>query len=250
MRYDDGASQLVRPTNDGWSFDLDAMMAAGKAHRDAYATAPPWPHVVLDGVLGDERSLKIARAFPRASHPGWKRRDYAEQSGRMGQLQRTAFDGVASEVRWLLAELNGMGFIGFLNALTDRRDLIPDPAFTGAGLMATVAGGHLGVHVDFNRDSARHLDRVISILYYAPTTWDRAWGCELELWDRTRARCVTRIAPLRDRLVVLAYGEDHWHGHPTPLACPDTEMRAVVAAHYYAARAQPGDDDNAHGAVW
>ena len=250
MRYDDSVSELVRATSDGWSFDLDAMIAAGKAHRHAYATAQPWPYVILDGVLGDVRSSTIARAYPPASHPGWKRRDYAEQSGRMGQLQRTAYDGVASEVRWMLAELNGMGFIGFLGALTDRRDLIPDPAFTGAGLMATVPGGHLGVHVDFNRDSARHLDRVVSILYYVPTTWDPAWGGELELWDRTRSRCVTCIAPLRDRLVVLAYGEDHWHGHPTPLACPDTEMRAVVAAHYYAARAQPGDDDNAHGAVW
>ena len=168
----------------------------------------------------------------------------------MGQLQRTAFDGVASHVRWLLAELNGMAFIDFLGALTNRRDLIPDPAFTGAGLLATVPGGHLGVHVDFNRDSARHLDRAVSVLYYAPVDWDTAWGGELELWDRSRSSCIARIAPLRDRLVVLAYGEDHWHGHPIPLASPEGTMRAVVAAHYYAARAQPTDDDSAHGAIW
>jgi len=226
------------------------MIALGRAHRSAFAAAAPFPHVVIDGFLGGDHASAIARAFPPSSHPGWKRRDYAEQAGRLGQLQRTGFEGVDGALRSLLAELNGMAFLDFLGALTDRRDLITDPHFTGAGPLATLRGGHLAVHVDFNRDSARHLDRVLSILYYAPPSWERAWGGELELWDRTRTACVTRIAPLPDRLVVMAFGEDHWHGHPSPLRCPDEAMRAVVAAHYYAARAQPSDDDGAHGAIW
>ena len=116
--------------------------------------------------------------------------------------------------------------------------------------MATVPGGHLAVHIDFNRDSARHLRRVLSVLYYVPATWDAAWGGELELWDRARTRCETRIAPLRDRLVVMAYGEDHWHGHPEPLRCPEGHLRAVVAAHYYAATPDADGDAAAHGAIW
>jgi Rps23 Pro-64 3,4-dihydroxylase Tpa1-like proline 4-hydroxylase len=233
-----------------WTFDRDALVAAGRSHQAAYAAAHPYPHVVIDGLLGDARSAAIARVFPPAAHAGWKRRDYAEQSARLGQLQRTGFDDVAPELRWLLAELNGLAFVEFLAALTGRRDLIPDPQFTGAGLLATLPSGHLGVHVDFNRDSARHLDRALSVLYYVPVTWDEAWGGELELWDRARTACEVRIAPIRDRLVVMAFGEDHWHGHPSPLRCPDGHMRAVVAAHYYAARSQPGDDDAAHGAIW
>jgi Rps23 Pro-64 3,4-dihydroxylase Tpa1-like proline 4-hydroxylase len=233
-----------------WTFDRDALVAAGRSHQAAYAAAHPYPHVVIDGLLGDARSAAIARVFPPAAHASWKRRDYAEQSARLGQLQRTGFDDVAPELRWLLAELNGLAFVEFLAALTGRRDLIPDPQFTGAGLLATLPSGHLGVHVDFNRDSARHLDRALSVLYYVPVTWDEAWGGELELWDRARTGCEVRIAPIRDRLVVMAFGEDHWHGHPSPLRCPDGHMRAVVAAHYYAARSQPGDDDAAHGAIW
>ena len=85
---------------------------------------------------------------------------------------------------------------------------------------------------------------------HAVTAWDEAWGGELELWDRARTRCEVRISPVRDRLVVMAHGEDTWHGHPQPLACPEGRMRAVVAAYFYAARAAPGDDDHAHGAVW
>ena len=230
--------------------DGAALTALGRAHRESFATAAPYPHVVVDGLLGDARSAEVAAAFPAPDHPGWKRRDYPEQTARLGQLARTGFADVAPALRWLLAELTGMAFLDFLGALTGRRDLIADPHFTGAGPIATLPGGHLGVHTDFNRDSTRHLDRVLSALYYVPRTWNEAWGGELELWDRAHTRCEVRIAPVRDRLVVMAYGDDHWHGHPTPLACPDGHWRAVVTAHYFAARASPTDEAGAHGAIW
>ncbi|MCA9675113.1 MAG: 2OG-Fe(II) oxygenase, partial [Myxococcales bacterium] len=198
----------------------------------------------------DACSAALARAFPPPSHPRWKRRDHVEQRARLGQLQRAGFEDVAIELRWLLAELTGLAFLDFLGAVTGRRDLIADPHFTGAGPLATLPGGHLALHADFNRDSARHLDRVVTALYYLPTTWDDAWGGALELWDRARTRREVAIAPRRDRLVVMAHGDDHWHGHPTPLACPAGHVRQVVAAYYYAARAVPGDDDGAHGAIW
>lgn len=244
------ANVRPHPAHDGWSFDRTALVALGRAHAAVYATASPWPHVVIDGLLGPARAQPIADAFPSPTHPTWKRRDYAEQAGRLGQLQRTAFEDVAPALLTLLGELNGMAFLDFLAALTGRRDLIPDPHFTGAGPMATLPGGHLAIHADFNRDSARHLDRVLTVLYYAPRTWDESWGGELELWNRANTERERAIAPLLDRLVVLAYGEDHWHGHPSPLRCPEGHWRAVVTATYYAARSQPGDDDDAHGAIW
>jgi len=245
-------SALVRsqPALEPWSFDRAALVELGRAHHRGYLDAQPYPHVVVDGLLGEARSAAIARAFPAPSHPGWKRRDYAEQAGRLGQLQRTGFADVAPELRWLLAELTGMAFLDFLGALTGRRDLIADPHYTGAGPLVTLPGGHLALHADFNRDSTRHLDRVVTALYYLPLAWDEAWGGELELWDRARTRCEVRIAPRRDRLVVMAYGEDHWHGHPAPLRCPDGHARVVIAAHYYAARPSPEDDGRAHGAIW
>jgi Rps23 Pro-64 3,4-dihydroxylase Tpa1-like proline 4-hydroxylase len=245
-------SAVVRshPAFAPWSFDRAALVALGRDHHAAYRAARPYPHVVIDGLLGDERSLSLARAFPPPSHPHWKRRDHAEQRARLGQLQRGNFEDVAIELRWLLAELQAMAFLDFLAALTGRKDLIADPHFIGSGPMATLPGGHLALHADFNRDSARHLDRTVTALYYLPTEWDEAWGGHLELWNADRTACEARIAPLRDRLVVMAHGDDHWHGHPAPLACPDGHFRAVVAAYYYAARATPGDDDAAHGALW
>jgi hypothetical protein len=250
--YDVAVTALVpcHPAGDAFWLDRDALIALGKAHRAAYAAARPFPHVVLDGLLGEARSRSLARAFPSPAHPGWKRRDYPEQAARLGQLQRTGFAGVAGEVRALLGELTGMAFLDFLAALTGREDLIADPHYRGAGLLATLPGGKLALHADFNRDGARHVDRVATALYYLPVEWDDAWGGELELWDAARTRCEVQLAPRRDRLVIMAYGDDHWHGHPSPVRCPPPHVRAVVAAHYYAARPDAAAAAAAHGAIW
>jgi hypothetical protein len=229
--------------------DRKALRSLGLARRDAYRAASPYPHVVIDGFLGDAIARPLAATFPHADHPGWMRRDHREQAARLGQLQRTGFEGVDARLRHLLAELTGMAFLDFLEALTGIEGLIADPHFRGSGLSLTLPGGHLALHADFNRDRVRHLARRVTVLYYLCEDWQPAWGGALELWDEARTRCEASHLPLLDRLVVMAHGDAFWHGHPSPLACPEGRSRNAVSAYYYTAAPSP-DDDSAHGAIW
>lgn len=227
--------------------DRRALEALGKRAREEYLAASPFPHAVFDAFLDPELARALAAEFPPPTHPGWKRRDHAEQAARLGRLERTGFADVAPVVRHVLAELCGMAFLDLLGALTGIPGLVADPHFTGAGPSLTLPGGHLAVHVDFNRDRRRHLARAVTAILYVGDTWDPAWGGDLELWARDRTRCARTIAPLPNRLAVLAHGEDHWHGHPAPLACPEGRYRASIASYYYVAG---GADEDAHSAVW
>lgn len=229
--------------------DRKALVARGKASRPAYAAARPYPHAVFDGFLGEERARALAASFPGPSHPGWIRKDYQEQSARLGQLQRQGFEGVDPEVRLFLGELLGMAFLDFLEALTGVTGLIADPHFRGAGLSLTLPGGHLGLHADFNRDRGRHLSRRLTALYYLCPDWDPAWGGALELWDEHKTACVVSHPPLLDRLIVMDHGDAYFHGHPAPLACPEGRYRAAIGSYYYVADPSPKDDE-AHGAIW
>lgn len=230
--------------------DRKRLTELGRARAAAYRDARPYPHAVFDGFVGEPIARALAGRFPEPSHPGWLRRDYAEQSARLGQLQRKGFEGVDPLVRHLLAEMNGMAFIDFLESVTGVSGLIPDPHFRGAGLSATLPGGHLALHADFNRDRTRHLERTVTVLYYLCPDWQPEWGGALELWDEGRTRCEAQYLPVLDRLIVMAHGDTFWHGHPAPLACPGGRFRASVAAYYYVARAVPGEDEDAHGAIW
>jgi Rps23 Pro-64 3,4-dihydroxylase Tpa1-like proline 4-hydroxylase len=235
----------------GPSFFLSrmALRSLALAHRDAYGAARPYPHAVIDGFLGERLASGLAEVFPGATEAHWKRRDHPEQAARLGQLQRKAFEDVHGALRHLLSEFSSMPFLDFLETLTGVQGLIADPHFRGAGLHLTLRGGHLALHADFNRDRFRALLRRITVLYYLNPGWEPAWGGDLELWNASLSRCETRIAPLLDRLVVMAHGEDHWHGHPAPLECPEGRGRAALAAYFYTAEASP-DAPEAHSAIW
>jgi len=232
-----------------WFLDRTSLKALGLAHREAYRRARPFPHAVFDGFLGEPRALALAQRFPGPEHRGWMRRDYREQSARMGQLQRTGFEGVEPALRHLLAELCGMAFLDFLGALSGMEGLIADPHFRGAGPSLTLPGGHLALHADFNRDRTRHLERKLTVIYYLGREWQPEWGGALELWDEGRTACEASHLPVLDRLIVMDHGDTYWHGHPHPLACPQGHFRASVAAYYYVAAPSP-DEEESHGAIW
>ena len=231
-----------------WFFERKRLKALGLAQREQYRCAAPYAHAVFDDFLGAACAQQLAARFPGPEHAGWLRRDYREQSARMGQLQRTGFEGVAPVVRHLLAELSGMAFLDFLTALTGIDGLIADPHFRGAGPSLTLPGGHLALHADFNRDRTRHLERKLTVIYYLGTDWQPEWGGALELWDEARTRCAASYLPVADRLIVMTHGDTFWHGHPHPLACPEGRFRASVAAYYYVATAP--DEQDSHGAIW
>lgn len=226
-------------------FDRDALRALGRASRARYADATPFPHAVFDSFLPDDLAGRLALDFPGPDHPAYRARDHVEQK-RLAQLQRGGFVGVAPSIRRLLAELCGMAFLDFLAELTGVKGLIADPHFRGAGPLLTEPGGHLAVHVDFDRDRTRRLARAVTTLLYLPVGWDASWGGELELHPDGEGEPV-RIEPIRNRLVVLAHGETHWHGQPNPVAAEARSPRAVIASYYYVVS---DDEREGHSAIW
>lgn len=233
----------------GPSFFLDraSLIERARALAPSYAAAHPHPHVVLDGFFGDAQARALAQVFPGPNDARWKYRDFAQQR-RYGQLQQRGFIDVPPMLRHALNELNSMAFLDFLEALTGQAGLIPDPHFVGAGLHLTPPGGHLEVHADFDRDRRRGLRRTLTAIVYLNADWDDAWGGALELWDHQATHAERSITPRLDRLIVMAHGDTHFHGHPAPLACPPDRFRASLAAYYYVVDGL--HDAPAHGAIW
>ena len=231
---------------------FDALLRArGPKGAEDFAAAAPFPHAVVDGVFPAPLADALAARFPAPDLPAFRRVDHDEQRARLGHLQRKDFAGVDPLIRHALAELNGHVFVSFLERLTGRRGLIGDPAFRGAGVHLTLPGGHLDLHADFNRDRFRGLRRAITAIVYLNPGWDDAWGGALELWPADLSACGARISPRHNRLAVLVHGDDAYHGHPAPLACPPDRVRQSLAAYYYVADSDDaGTTEDAHGAIW
>jgi Rps23 Pro-64 3,4-dihydroxylase Tpa1-like proline 4-hydroxylase len=230
-------------------FDAGQLSELAAAKRARYAGASPFPHIVFDDFLPESVVDDVVAEFPSPEGETWLRFE-SENERKLASRQDTQLGEVT---RQLMAEFNSAAFVDFLAELTGISGLVADPHFEGGGLHQIVPGGHLAVHVDFNQHPVTRLDRRLNVLLYLNRDWEPEWGGALELWSRDMRRCEQRIEPLFNRLVVFSTTETSFHGHPTPLACPEDRTRRSLALYYYS-RGRPEEGSSAqstaHNTVW
>lgn len=154
----------------------------GEQHREAYRTASPWPHVVIDGlfdpdVVAQARTEELGPALqlvPRRSNRIVKAESPTPAGPTAGAiLQRLLADDVCD----------------MLTALTGIPDLVTDPTHWWGGVHVLAPGSFQAVHRDFAHDSTGELWHRVNILVYLNPGWRSEWGGELELWDTEMTTC-------------------------------------------------------------
>jgi len=211
-------------------FDRDQCVREGKARRELYQSATPFPHIVMDDFLDANVLRELIAEFPD--------RDGREYFDRPQERFKYQFDpnSVASgRVRNLLAELNGEPLLAFLSEMTGISNLISDPYYAGGGLHETLPGGHLSVHADFNVHGGMKVERRLNLLVYLNDDWEESYGGQLELWDKKMRKAAVSVLPVMGRAVVFSTTLQSFHGQPEPLACPADRSRRSIATYYYTA---------------
>jgi hypothetical protein len=212
-----------------------ATVLAERNLAEVYASASPFPHIVLDGHFAADRIAKVAREVrqtlsdPSAEFYGQHRKGGTRDRRRMWPTTNTLID-----------ELNSPGFVRWLSHLTGIPDLVADPSLFAGGIHQTLRGGFLKIHADFNWHAEMRLYRRVNVLLYLNEEWRDEWGGQLELWHTDMSACGASIAPTLGRMVVFSTTDDSFHGHPEPLACPAGVTRNSIAMYYYSAEPAPG----------
>ena len=210
-------------------FDRAQLATVAEDKCEAYGSASPFPHVVLDDFLPEQALDAVLAEFPRPGEADW----FAFDSPLERKLATKEDTPMGPATRNLLGELNSAAFIDFLERLTGIDGLVPDPHLVGGGLHQIERGGHLKVHADFNLHPRTGLERRLNVLLYLNRGWKEEYGGALELWSRDMQSCEARILPLFNRCVVFSTTSTSYHGHPEPLACPEGETRKSIALYYY-----------------
>jgi hypothetical protein len=216
------------------------------AHAEAYRSADPFPHVVLDDFLEPRLLKDVLVEFDGQDRSLWhyteretERKYSTEDFLHFGPITRAVF-----------SQLNAAPFLWFLEQLTGITGLIPDPHLRGGGLHEIKRGGALGVHADFNFYPRLNLYRRLNLLIYLNEDWPETWGGDLELWDRQGKSCVQRISPIFNRAVIFDTSNFSYHGHPRPLQCPEERARKSLALYYYTVEAPADEDRTPHTTVF
>jgi 2OG-Fe(II) oxygenase superfamily len=218
---------------------IDSLPEMGKQYAQQYADAKPYPHIKFDDFFNADELRGLCKEFPEL---GKEQGDINYINPNENKLASKGEGRLGSEARDLVHLMNSQPFLEFLQHLTGIKEtLIPDPYLEGGGYHQIKPGGFLKVHVDFHKHRLMNLDRRINVLVYLNEDWKEEYGGNFELWDKDMTKCVAKVAPLFNRLVVFSTTDYSWHGHPDPLTCPPDRSRRSLAMYYYT-NGRPNDE--------
>lgn len=217
--------------------------------RAAYQSATPYPHIVIDNFLDPGVAEAAISEFPPLDPAQWNY--YLHTNER--KFSNTDPESWGPTLQEILQQLNSPRFVDFISKLIGIDDLVADPELEGGGLHQSTTGGFLNIHADFTvHPHKRDWQRRANILLYLNDDWHPEYGGDLELWSADMKRCVKKVSPVANRVLIFTTDPTSFHGHPEPMSCPPGVARRSLALYYFSVeddplvksteyRARPGD---------
>lgn len=212
------------------------LLEQAEALSEKYQSTKPFPYIYIDNFFDPSDLNEVLDAFPTPEQMDFYKYDNPlEKKLAMDQISK-----LPDPIGNLLLYMNTPPILKFLEKLTGIDNLISDPYYRGGGIHQIPSGGKLDVHIDFNKYTKFDLDRRINLIIYLNKDWDESYGGELELWngyhDGKKHHLTSKaegILPVFNRIAIFNTSEHSYHGHPTPLACPENRFRKSMALYYY-----------------
>ena len=203
------------------------------AHKNKlkYKNSKPYSHLVIKNFFDNDFLDKIVKEFPDLSKIKTSINYDNKNEVKFANNNKKIFK---KNTKSLFQYLNSYQFINFMQILTSIEEkLLPDNLLSGGGLHEIKKGGMLKVHTDFNKHPFKNLDRRINVLIYLNKKWKNNYKGHLELWNKDMNKCVKRILPTFNTMVIFSTNDFTNHGHPNFLKCPKTTSRKSLATYYF-----------------
>lgn len=232
-------------------FDHNSMLPYAKLEtlaaesKEQFRDAFPFPHIVFDDIFDEALLDRVLHEYEN-SDQSWKEFESKYEK----KLQMSQDQHLSPVTRQLIHNLNSEPFLRFLSEVTGIEGLISDPYLQGGGLHKIPRGGKLGVHIDFNRHGILPLYRRVNVIIYLNKDWPEEYGGELEFWDENKEGCKKKILPIFNRMAIFNTTQKSFHGHPTPLNCPEDRCRRSLALYYFTAEDRGEQTSASHSTVF
>ncbi len=233
---------------------LELLSPAVRERRDSFAeafrTADPFKHVVIDGFFRDDYARAILDGFPAFD----VRRALNEAGEVGGKAVVEAIREIGEPYRMLDDLIQRRDFLDLIGHITGIPDLIYDPCYFGGGTHENREGQDLDPHVDFNRHPLEAWHRRLNLIVYLNPEWDDAWGGSLDLHKdpRTEGDRIRRVTPLFNRAVIFETTEWSWHGF-SRISLPEgrkDQSRRSVALYFYSKERPPEELADTHSTIY
>lgn len=209
-------------------YDLESYI---RKKKYIYQSGKPYPHIVIKNYFDKNFLSKVLDEFPNLSKISSSKNYNNKNEIKFSNNKKKNFK---KNTKILFKFLNSKLFLNFVQNLASINEkLLPDFELNGGGLHEIKRGGVLKIHTDFNKHPYKNIDRRINVLIYLNKQWKKNYGGNLELWNKSMKKCVKKIAPNFNTMVIFSTNDFTNHGHPNPLKCPETISRKSIATYYF-----------------
>lgn len=213
----------------------------------------PFKHYFIDNFFPEDFANQCLNYFPDTKDLNqWETKNDKDIEIKMRSNWKSEFD-IPDVIIDAIRILNSSLFMLEVSKIFDIHKIIPDPYYTGGGLNVTKKGGLLDVHVDGNYHDATGLDRRLNAILYLNKNWKKNWGGEFGLYDKEGKKCLKKIDPIFNRLVIFDTHDFSYHGLPDPVNFPDDNPRKSIILYYYTKEKRPTNQilsSKPHSALW
>jgi hypothetical protein len=211
----------------------DAARRDVARHAEAFASARPFRHLVIDDFLQPAVIEQLRQEFP-----AFERGNFIGDDGRPGGKSTVdSMPQLGPAYRQLDDVIQSPAFLAYLGQVTGIDGLLYDPFYLGGGTHENRNGQPLRPHIDFNYHPSERWHRRLNLIVYLNPEWDDRWGGLLDLYRDPYAdpKPAARIAPLLNRCVIFETTETSWHGFDAITFPPDRPglSRKSIALYFY-----------------
>jgi hypothetical protein len=219
---------------------------------EAFHSAEPFRHVVMDAFLADDFCRRIVQQFPRF-----------EDSNAIDENRRVGGKATRENVSQLgpaFATMDALAqhpdFLALIERVTGVPELQYDPHYFGGGTHENRHGQDLDPHIDFNYHPLTRQHRRLNLIIYLNEEWKDEWGGSLQLHrDPHRPRAedeIVTVSPLLNRCVIFETTESSWHGFER-IDLPEDKRhlsRKSFALYYYTDTRPAAETGGEHSTVY
>lgn len=221
-----------------------------------FQCAEPFQHIVIDDFFNQEIAEQLLHDLDNDDYSKWDKRNHDKIQIKWRSDWKEDSD-VPENTLSVIQFLNSGTFLRWLSTITGITGIIPDPYLTGGGFNRINNGGTLAVHADGNWHDLMGVHRRLNVILYLNKNWSDDWNGHFELWSKTKEnlpnKCEKKVSPDFNRLVIFRTDDFSFHGHPTPLKCPEDRSRKSLILYYYT-NTRPENEvqslDNHHRALF
>lgn len=197
------------------------------AQREAFQTAQPYKHIVIDNFLDADIAESLYQNFPKMTQ---LRKHYKGLNE--NKSEGSSFDEYHGDFVRVLDAIKSEAFVKWLEQVVGIDDLVLPDDHRGAGVHQGRNGSFLDIHVDFSIHPILNMHRRLNLLIYLNKDWKEAYGGHLELWNEDVSKLEKKVLVGFNKAVIFETTDTSYHGYDV-INIPEDQSRKSIYSYYY-----------------